>query len=312
MDTLYEQLQILFLLLVVGCAARISGLVPKKAFDGIAVLTANVALPLFMLTSLPNASKDLTLQTLLVVLLAYVIYYILLTIGTKAGNLLFHLKDADAASHLCVMGTTCAGFMGLPIATAMFGSLGALSIGLYGAMDNVMMWTHKYFILGKHSPQGAQPIYRKLLSPQLICIVIGLVLAGFKADFSGNLIWDTLTETGNLAKYLGMLFLGGIIADFGKETLAYLKNMSYTMTVKMIVIPIVLALILKQIPFFSTPEIQIVVILAATPPMSGVPMFIRSLGMNEQFAGQCVIVFTALSLITLPLVYQLICVLLGV
>lgn len=311
MSTLKTEVAVLSVLMAVGAAIRLLKLVNEKQLSGVAGFTVRLVLPMLLLTSLPNAQTEADISLLLKMCFAFAILYLLQMLSTKLMGRLLRLKAWQKAENFFILGTTCAGLMGLPIAGAMFGSDGSLQMGIYVALDNIMLWVHKYYMAMKLTGVAAEKKWKRILNPQMFCIVAGVLLSFFKVDLKGNLIWDTLTDIGGLAKYLGMIFLGGSVVGLDKKMFSYIKPILYVSLVKMIAIPIAVGAAMSLIPIFDSTEILVMVILAATPSMSSVPMIIRSLGRNERYAAQCTLFITLCSLVTLPLDMQIVSVLLA-
>src|SRR5699024_5135259 len=203
--------------------------------------------------------------------------------------------------NMTIITTTCAGFIGLPIASAMYGAYGALIMALYSAFDNVTMWTHKAYVLSKFNFNTDVQPWKRLINPQIICILGGIILAFLPIQLKGNFIWDSLTSIGDMAKYMGMLFLGNTLADLNKSFFQYIKPISYMVIVRMILFPIISGVILSRLGFYLSDDIFLLILILATPPMSSVPTIIKSYGLDEHYAAQGLIVTTLLSLLTIPI-----------
>lgn len=141
-----------------------------------------------------------------------------------------------------------------------------------------------------------------MVNPQILCVLGGLLLAVLKVDFGGNVAWGSLYRIGEMAKYMGMLFLGSTLADLDKTFLDYIRPILYVVIVRMGIFPVVFGLAMKYLKIFGEQDVVLLTIILAVPPMASMPTIIKSFGIDEGYAAQCLIVTTLVSLVTLPAV----------
>lgn len=306
---LLNQISMFAVMLVTGFLARKTKLADKSVFDALTAFTVRVLLPLFMLTTLPGAGTDVSILRILLLISTFAVFYILM-LGTAAlSNKIFRMKGKMGAENMTVITTTCAGFIGIPIAGAMYGGYGVLIMALYSAFDNFAMWTHKAYVLGSFNGEAGRGRekgqWKKLINPQLIAVLLGILLAAWKVDLSNNVAWDALTKVGDMAKYMGMLFLGSTLGDIDKTSLHFVRPTAFIVAARMVALPILAGLVLVRIPLFNHKDTVMLVLILATPPMASVPTIIRSFGMDEKYSAQALILTTMISLATVPIVLRI-------
>ncbi len=299
---LWTQISIFAVMLAVGFLARKIKLADKSVFDAMTVFTVKVLLPLFMLTTLPGLGSAADAGKVFLLFGVFAVFYVIMNILALISNRMFHMEGDMAVSNMAVTTTTCAGFIGLPIASAMYGAYGTLVMALYSAFDNFTTWTHKAYVLNQCAKGQNVLWWKKMVNPQIICVLLGLLLAALKVDFTGNVVWDSLYQVGEMAKYMGMLFLGSTLADLNKTFLDYLKPILYTVLVRMVLFPLLFGLAAKQMGLFDAQDLILLTIILATPPMASMPTIIKSFGIEERYAAQCLIFTTLISLATMPAV----------
>ncbi len=297
---LFDQISIFAVMLAVGFLARKIKLADKSVFDALTVFTVRVLLPLFMLTTLPGLGDAAGAGRIAGLLAAFVVFYAMMYLLSMASSRMFHMKGEEAASNMAVITTTCAGFIGLPIASAMYGAYGTLVMALYSAFDNFTTWTHKAYVLDRFAKGQGVVWWKKMINPQILCVMGGILLAVLKVDFSGNVVWDSLYRTGEMAKYMGMLFLGSTLADLDRTFLNYIRPILYVVLVRMVAFPVLFGLLMKYLKIFGEQDVALLTIILAVPPMASVPTIVKSYGIDEGYAAQCLIVTTLVSLVTLP------------
>lgn len=299
---LLNQISIFAVMLAVGFLARKCNLANKSVFDALTIFTVKVLLPLFMLTTLPGVGKEAQAGKVILFFIIFVVFYGVMYLLSYLSNHIFHIKKEMAVCNMVVITTTCAGFIGLPIASAMYGAYGTLVMALYSAFDNFTMWSHKAYVLNQFTKEQNVVWWKKMINPQIICVMVGICLAIFKIDFSNNVIWDSLYRIGDMTKYMGMLFLGSTLADLNKTFFHYIKPILYIVIVRMCIFPILFGIAMKYTTFFTMQDVILLTIIIAVPPMASVPTIIKSFGIEEEYAAQCLIFTTLISLITLPFV----------
>ncbi|HBN55191.1 MAG TPA: hypothetical protein DD414_00290 [Lachnospiraceae bacterium] len=299
---LLNQIGIFAVMLAVGFLARKMKLADKSVFDALTVFTVKVLLPLFMLTTLPGTKDAAGAGKVVMLFGIFMIFYAVMYLLSLLSNRLFHMKDELAVANMAVTTTTCAGFVGLPIASAMYGAYGALVMALYSAFDNFTTWTHKAYVFNQSAKDKNVIWWKKMINPQIVCVVVGILLAVWKIDFTGNVVWDSLYHVGEMAKYMGMLFLGSTLADLNRTFLQYIKPVLYIVIVRMGIFPAVFGVMVKYAGLLDMRDTVLLTVILATPPMASVPTIIKSFGMDESYAAQCLIFTTMASLCTLPAV----------
>lgn len=233
-------------------------------------------------------------------LVTFCVFYVAMYGPSILSNRIFGMQDETAAMNMTIITTTCAGFIELSIASGMYGAYGALIMALYSVFDNVTMWTLKAYVLNKFHFNTDVQHWKRLINPQIICILRGIVLAFLPVQLKGNLICNSLTNIGDMAKYMGMLFLGSTLVDLNKDFFQYIRPISYMVTVRMILFPIILRVVLSRLEFYSPDDTFLLILILVTPPMSSVPTIIKSYGLDEHYAAQSLILTTLVSLFTIP------------
>lgn len=299
---LINQVGIFAVMLAVGFFARKLRLADKGVFDALTVFTVRVLLPLFMLTTLPGLGDVAGVGGVVALFGIFAIFYVVMYLLAMLSGKLFRMEGMMAVSNMMVITTTCAGFIGLPVASAMYGAYGTFVMALYSTFDNFTTWTHKAYVLGCFSQEAKIIWWKKMMNPQIVCVIGGLLLAALQIDFGGNVVWDSLCSIGEMAKYMGLLFLGSTLADLSRTFLKYIGSILYIVAVRMCLLPIAFGLFVKHLGLLDMRDAILLTIILATPPMASAPTIIKSFGIDEKYAAQCLIFTTLVSLLTLPAV----------
>lgn len=138
-----------------------------------------------------------------------------------------------------------------------------------------------------------------------IYVLVGILL-GVVGIFAGvklpTVIDSTLTKIGATTTPLSMIYIGGLFCYV--DIKQFVKKAEYYVILlfKMVVFPILLYLVIRNMSFISE-EIKIMLpILAGLPCMSSVAMFANANGADGDYAIGAIFVTTVASMATLPFV----------
>jgi hypothetical protein len=165
--------------------------------------------------------------------------------------------------------------------------------------------TYSYFF--KNRPQEQVFNWKRIINPVIVFTLIGLFigLAGV-AHFIPDFLIMIVTLVGGMALPLFMLILGGnVYNDFmysGKEgKKVYWVEVLKFILVKNLVFPLVfLGLLIWLKPDFSLA--LIIILQAAIPPITAIPIFAERNGGNRIIASQYIVGSFIFSIITIPLI----------
>jgi predicted permease len=152
--------------------------------------------------------------------------------------------------------------------------------------------------------------WRRIVNPVLVATLVGLVIGLASAnEYVPEFVTTIVTMVGAIATPLIMLILGGnIYNDFmykaGNDKKWYIPEVVKFVVVKNIVFPLVfLALLLWLRPDFTIA--LIVMIQAAVPPITAIPIFVERCGGNRKIASQFVVASFIFSIVSIPAVIYL-------
>ena len=192
-----------------------------------------------------------------------------------------------------------AGFIGIPLVTAVFGPEAAFYVVSFSTFANLLQWTYGIVIIsGKKETMNLRMVF---VNPVFISMVIGIALfvlqptlptvvtgtIGYIAD--GNTVLAMII----LGYYLSKVQLRGLFADVRRYLFSALR---------LLVIPAVTILVFLPFPFARGEITLITLIAAATPIASSTAIFAQKFDQDYRRAVSYVCLSTILSVATLPLV----------
>lgn len=192
-----------------------------------------------------------------------------------------------------------AGFIGIPLVTAVFGPEAAFYVVSFSTFANLLQWTYGIVIIsGKKETMNLRMVF---VNPVFISMVIGIALfvlqpalptvvtgtIGYIAD--GNTVLAMII----LGYYLSRVQLRGLFADVRLYLFSALR---------LLVVPAVTILVFLPFPFARGEITLITLIAAATPIASSTAIFAQKFDQDYRRAVSYVCLSTFLSVATLPLV----------
>lgn len=202
-----------------------------------------------------------------------------------------------------------AGFIGIPLVQAAFGSEAVFWILSMVAMLNMLQYSYGVRLLtGEKSMTGLRHM---LYNPILISIAIGLVL--FFTGAGGHMpeiLSSALEGMSALNAPLAMLVLGSYLAQSDLRKMMRDLSLYWLSAVRLIIVPLATLMVIRLIPY-RTELLLTVFIAASTPIGANVAVYAQLYDKDYPYACQTVVITTLFSIITLPLILMIAAPLLG-
>lgn len=301
-----EQIGIFIIYAAIGIICVKCNVLNRNGLNMLSRLITKAVLPLLIFTNTVSGTTREDFFSSLSILVIAIFLYVILFLTARLLSSIARLDGGRCGVYRAgTMFGNC-GFMGIPIATALFPERGGMYIAIYTIIDQLMLWTVGLAIASP-SDDGAlisRQNLSKMLNPAVIAILLGVIfiLTGVRLP---NILNTALTKTGASATPLAMIYLGGMfcfihIPDFLKK-----KEIYFMIFAKMLVLPMAVYFVLSHIPSVN-PEIAVTMsLICALPTMSSIAMIAESNHSDSDYAAGMIFVTTLFSCITLPLVCTL-------
>ena len=210
-------------------------------------------------------------------------------------------KDVEV-ERMCTIYSNV-GFMGIPLMNGIFGSVGVFYATASITIFNIFIWTHGVILMSGQGEFDLKGMLKKLISPTLIAIILGLLFFLLQIRIPG-VLHEAFPHIHNMNTPLAMLVAGVTIgqADFKKLITNY--RIYIIAFLKLLFIPILLLLVYRMFPIDET-VLSTAVILAGAPTASTTIMFAMKYKKNSLYAAEIFTVTTLLSAITIPFIVML-------
>lgn len=194
------------------------------------------------------------------------------------------------------------GYMGPPLAIAAFGPEAGVPVALVFCLDNAMHFTlaPTLMAVGSREPQKAHTIlfgiiHKIFAHPFIIATLAGMLCAWMK--FQVPTILDQFLLSLSNAAAPCALFAMGVTAAI-RPLKRIPMELSYLVPIKLIVHPLLMYLLVSQIPGVDPVWVYSAVLLAALPSATNVFVIAQQYSVWEERASSAVVLSTLLSIVT--------------
>ena len=269
------------------------------------VMITKVASPALILSTANSAgtlgSKSEAITFLLIAFALFAVYIPLASLLTKFFKL--PEKSLGVAKFLMIINN--ASFMGFPIILAMYGEGAMFYAALVTIPTNVFSFSYGAWVMAKHGDSETKniPLRKILLSPGLLTSLLVVILFIFDIKFP-ILVADIFSMVGAMTTPLAMFVIGMTMAKLDLRSTFLSREVYVLAFIKMLLFPVLVYVIFGS--FIENPIILSVLIVVAGMPGPAVSTSFAILyDADVGLAARYVFVSTLLSVVTIPLVVNL-------
>lgn len=303
---LLEQMIILFLLMAVGFYCYKKEIITDESSKKISAIVVNIANPAMVLSGSMSEDKIAGRELLMMAGIVVAIYASLLVLAMIVPGLLRIDKKSRGAYQAMTVFTNI-GFMGFPVVSALYGSGALLYAALFTIPYNILIYTYGVTVMStKEKTEGEKkkiPLNRIFNMGVIACfITIIIYLLNLQVP---TFIKSTVTHLSNLTAPLSMMVIGASLATINLKKLFTDMKLLLFSAVKLLVIPVLGVLIIRQ--FVSNDVIcGVCMVMLATPVGSMTAMLAQQYDGDYEMASKGVAFTTVLSVVTMPIVSMLV------
>lgn len=294
----------------------------------------NIAMPCMIVYFFTNP-EYITRQKLVESWLPLIIVFAVLPITFFLGKLvavIFRMPKKRRGVFAALFPFSNSIFIGLPVATALFGADGIPYAIYYYLANTAFFWTLGFYsirrdadlISGAGGRIGFKDVMKKLISPPTITLLImfavvfsgldipGLMAAaaGFNpAGFAVMIVVKTAGYLNNLVTPLSLIFMGCMIYSFRKECVGFERDLVPVLLGRYIIAPgLLFAASMFAMSLFGgqlssiEPGLMrnVFTVQAGLPAMTNISIVAENYGADSGFATKSFFWTTAVSLLTIP------------
>lgn len=192
-----------------------------------------------------------------------------------------------------------AGFIGIPLVTAVFGPEAAFYVVSFSTFANLLQWTYGIVIIsGKKETMNLRMVF---VNPVFISMIIGIALFVLQPTLP-TVVTGTIGYIADGNTVLAMIILGYYLSKVQLRGLFADVRLYLFSALRLLVVPAVTILVFLPFPFARGEITLITLIAAATPIASSTAIFAQKFDQDYRRAVSYVCLSTILSVATLPLV----------
>lgn len=290
----FNQLLVMLFYMLVGWLLCKRKLITAEGSKALANLLIYCILPCAIIKSL---NVEATPEKVGELLSSFGMVLVALVIAMAVSGIVYRKKPVDnfASSF------SNAGFMGIPLISAVLGGGAVFYICTMVAMLNALQWTYgQYIISGRKDTITLKGI---ICNPFVISCLAGLVLFFLPVQLPAK-VSSVVDSIAACNAPVAMIVLGVYLANVDLKGI-FVKPANYLQSaVRLLIIPVLTAFGLALFPVSY--EIRSAVLIAACAPVgSNVAVYAQRLGLDNSHAVETVCLSTLLSVVTMPLVILL-------
>lgn len=299
MRGLIETVALMFVYLAVGFIARKTGLITDTSSKSLSKTILCVTQPFMLVNAImTNEYSAEKLKSFGIVLIIGIIVHAVGAVIAMLSVLWMKDQEERRISEVAMVFANC-GFFGFPLVEALYGKEGLFWGAVYVIVFNVAVWTYGLFVLSRAKSTVKMNPVKMLLNFGTVPCALGIILYILRISFP-PFVMTAISSIGAVCTPLSLIVAGGLIATIPLKRLVSNGKVYYTSFVKLLVLPIVAAIVLKLFGFNSS-YVIFGATMASLPTGAIVAMFSETHDIKPNYAAHNVGMSTLLTIGTIPL-----------
>ena len=302
---IFSKVLVVFIYIGVGLIANRLKVLPEESVKHFISLVMCITVPCLVISSITgqDLNGDMYRNTILTLLLTTLVLIVTAFATTFVSDRIFPWKDQQDRNVLATAMTGCnAGFMGLPIASAVFGELVFYYLVIQNIANNLYLFVMSLAQLhhreSKKSSKSLREKLKPLVNPTSVATIVSLIML-FTGLHLPAYVMDIVDTLGDITIPLSMILVGVQLGGADFKRLIADKALLITAALKLIAVPALALLILTPMPV--DPVVKLTVLLGMCFPSAVIGVAVAAQeNKNSQLMAEAVAITTLLSLFTLP------------
>ncbi len=295
---------VLTLVVLIGVGYLISelGWYGKENKSFLSHLIINVSIPAVIIkTFFQTFPRELLLTSGRMVILSIVSIFITYMASEVFAKIL-RLDKARRVSFTSVSTLSNCMFIGLPVASSIYGFESIPYVMIYYVVSVVLLWSFFAPKFNQDMDEGKSKLLKileGLVSIPLVTLAGSLVLAliGFKMP---KMVLTAADYLGNMSTPLSLIFIGGVIHEVGLKNMKADISTFFNIIVKFIIAPLTIVLLGKYMGLEPI-AIKSFAIVAGMPPMTQLGVISSKLEEEGKYVMTSIGLLTLISLVFIPI-----------
>lgn len=300
----------LFALMAVGYAAIRFGVLTPESSASFSAFLMKIAVPCTIFISLIQKEYDpaFIYDSVIIIIAGFIAYPVMLYLSRWLA-VIMHVPENCRGIWASLCAFNNAGFMGFPVALALFGAEGlALSVMLNIAF-NTTVFTLGAMEVGRDNPNhNAEKLNARsiIFSGVNIALVLSLIFYFGRIKLP-EIISMPVNYLSGITTPLSMIIIGMALAHSHGFEVFKNKYIWLASLMKLIIFPMVLYLIVRVFPLSSNPLVNAVFILMMAMPGASITMVLCEMYHgNSELAAKILFIQNLMCIATIPLICMII------
>ncbi len=290
---LIQQTLIMFVLMLLGLLLSHLGMLTEQGSRDLSNILLYAVIPCVIVRSYITEYSTQKLYALgIAAVLAIIAFVVTIAVSWIAFGMRHRIENFSAA-----FGN--AGFIGIPLVTAVFGGEAAFYVVAFASLVNLLQWTYGIVIIsGRRDTINVKKV---VLNPVFLSLLVGLALF-FTGVTLPAIVDQSLTLVAASNTPLAMLVLGYYLSQIKPHELFCGARLYAVVALRLLAIPLLTVAAFLPLPFARGEVAMITLVAAATPVATSTGMFAQKFGGDYRRAVAYVCASTVLSIPAIPLV----------
>lgn len=299
---LLQQMLALFILMLIGYFCGKKGMLDSATTKKISWLVVNIANVAVILQAGLDNQNNIPVERLLLMAGLAVCMYVMLILLAAVLPILLQAPKEQYGIYRTMLVFSNIGFMGLPLLNALAGGEAVLYAAPFQLVFNALLYTYGIANMGRKAEGGRKETFawRRMINPGVIACVLAIIVFFAKVDMP-DFVDTAVKNLANLTLPLSMLVIGRSFTEFRIKELFTNVRLLIFAAIKLLVIPILTMLVLKQW-IEDTTILTVCLVMLSTPVASMVAMLAQQYDSDYELTSKGVALTTLLSVVTIPLV----------
>ncbi len=307
MSVVITSVVILFALIFLGFFLGKGKVIRQESIPDLSNMVIKVTMPVTVFCSIVDNEGDLDVgacgQMIVLSLVVYGISFVVTWLVIKP----FKIPDKERGVWMFSGLISNVGFMGLPLAAAIFGAEGMIYMAIGTIFCNLLIFSVGVIMLTRGYPiKGKLGLRQIVFNNITIAVIVGVFFLVLKIPVPA-VIEQLLSYLGNITGGLAMLVTGLSMSRLAFREVFSDRKMLFLPVLRLLIIPLIAVLIVRLVPFDFNPIVAAsIVLIAALPAPSGQAMITEQYGTNTAGASRAIFLTTLFSVVTIPLMMMLV------
>lgn len=297
-----QQMLVLFLMMATGFLCYKKHFVNENGYKNISSIIVNILNPLLIISGVLNQksiySSKIIKENILLVIILFTTLIVISMLYIKIVN----LPQKDKNSYRLMLIFSNLGFMGIPLVSELYGTKAIIFVAFYILGYNILIYTYGIYLASKDNKAANSHFeFKKLINPGMTACIIAIIIFVSKITVP-HFISSFITYMGNASIPFSMMAIGISLAGTELKTVFTDIKLLLFSAVKMLIIPIICVLIMKNFGFDK--EAFGIFSLMLSMPVGSIVTLIETEygGKDSSICSSGIAATTIFSIITIPIV----------